>query len=81
MRAYNLTAEDGFKAAALFIFLFLVFQLGAFLGQASARLYSEHETIDRLQSRISLDLQFLDVGLRTLQPPPRHSLLPDSLIS
>lgn len=28
MRAYNLTAEDGFKAAALFIFLFLVFQLG-----------------------------------------------------
>ena len=77
MRAYNLTAEDGFKAAALFIFLFLVFQLGAFLGQASARLYSEHETIDRLQSRISLDLQFLDVGNSTLNTPPNQYTLKD----
>ena len=79
MRAYNLTAEDGFKAAALFIFLFLVFQLGAFLGQASARLYSEHETIDRLQSRISLDLQFLDVGNSTLNTPPNQYTLKDYL--
>ena len=41
MRAYNLTAEDGFKAAALFIFLFLVFQLGAFLGQAGVLLWDQ----------------------------------------
>lgn len=79
MRAYNLTPADWTKAAALFAVLFTVFQIGAFVGQASARLYSEHETIDRLQSRISLDLQFLDVGNSTLNTPPNQYTLKDYL--
>ncbi|MFS1701772.1 hypothetical protein [Alteromonas sp. AMM-1] len=79
MKAYNVTPEDWFKGTALFFALFVIFQLGALLGQTAARLYAEHETIDRLQSRISLDLQFLDVGNSTLNTPPNQYTLKDYL--
>ena len=75
MKVYDVTPRDWLKGMAVTIVLFMLFQAGALLGQAGARYYTEHQAIDKIQSRISLDLQFLDVGNQALQTPPNQITL------
>mgnify|MGYP001236935694 FL=1 len=64
MKTYDITLNDWLKGSLVTLLLFVIFQLGALLGQAGARLYAEHEAVDKIKARISLDLQFLDVGTK-----------------
>lgn len=75
MKTYDFTRADWLSGVLVMLSLFLLFQLGAMAGQAGARLYAEHEAIDQIKARISLDLQFLDVGNQTLKTPPNQSTL------
>ncbi|GGF79154.1 hypothetical protein [Alteromonas lipolytica] len=75
MKTYDITPNDWLKGLIVVLVLFTVFQTGALIGQGSAGLYTDHETIDQIRSRISLDLQFLDVGNHTLKTPPNHETL------
>ena len=70
MKTYDIAPGDWLKGGIITLMLFVLFQLGAIIGQSSARLYAEHEAIDKIKARISLDLQFLDVGNQTLRTPP-----------
>jgi hypothetical protein len=75
MKTYDIAPGDWLKGGIITLMLFVLFQLGAIIGQSSARLYAEHEAIDKIKARISLDLQFLDVGNQTLRTPPNQDTL------
>ncbi|MFC3203512.1 hypothetical protein ACFOEW_17010 [Alteromonas oceani] len=75
MKTYDITPNDWLKGGLVTLLLFVIFQLGALVGQTSARLYAEHEAVDKIKARISLDLQFLDVGNQTLRTPPNQDTL------
>lgn len=79
MKVYNITPQDWVRSALLLLSFYLLFQIAALAGQAGARLYIEHEATDRLKSRMSLDLQFLDVGNDTLNTPPNQDTLKEYL--
>lgn len=75
MKAYEITPRDWLKGSIATVLLFVLFQLGAMIGQSGARFYTEHEAVDRIKARISLDLQFLDVGNQALKTPPNQDTL------
>ena len=75
MKTYDITPNDWLKGGLVTLLLFVIFQLGALVGQTSARFYAEHEAVDKIKARISLDLQFLDVGNQTLRTPPNQDTL------
>ncbi|NVK54975.1 MAG: hypothetical protein HWE26_05125 [Alteromonadaceae bacterium] len=75
MQVYDISPQAWLKSGAMIVLLFFVFQSAALLGQASARLYTEHQVTDRIKARISLDLQFLDVGNQALHTPPNQDSL------
>lgn len=79
MKVYDITPRGWLKGGIATVLLFVLFQLGAMIGQSGARFYTEHEAVDRIKARISLDLQFLDVGNQTLKTPPNQDTLKDYL--
>ncbi|MDC8832243.1 hypothetical protein [Alteromonas gilva] len=75
MQVYNITPQDWLKSITTIVVLYVIFQSAAILGQAGARLYNEHQMLHHIKARISLDMQFLDVGNQALNTPPNQESL------
>ncbi|QJR81567.1 hypothetical protein CA267_012690 [Alteromonas pelagimontana] len=62
----EISPREWIKGALVVVALFLLLQFATSVGQISSALWVNHQTLDEIESRVSLDTAYLDVGNQTL---------------